>query len=1786
MRKKGQMRKAAFVMMSILLASGIWGNGMIPDVKASEQVTEFTDADSRSGWQKTEGNGTIEFVDGEGENGYMEVHSDNNTIFADTEAENRLDGYVEMDMKLSHAPNGARMGIIFRYNSPTDWEGIGVDQGNWLWFAGAGGWGELEQTEQTFTEEGESHRVRIEYRGNHVRVILDGSNVVVDQEIAAFGNAGAGKIGLRLWGIVSEDYDNAFQIDNVSYGDVSEMISISPKTVNVSYEEAGTQDYEVRLSSDTPKLSGLVNGEEALVKGEDYTVDGQTVTVKKEYVAAQKDNGNVRLTFEFEDGQKQTMEIIIEVDETDAVYARDFSKGIAGVEKVSGNGTMQAADGGLKMEGNGLFIDQNSHALKNQEVEFVFDPLNNNCNYGVVLRYVSANEYIYVGPASQVSQHYTNWGIYGPSGQKVTIQDSGFILEGRVEPYKVKVRIIEDVITIFVDNEEIYNGQVSGLTNNAGKTGFRTTQNTGMKVLSLVQEAASAPTVVKDAIESVTIESEEMSVEMDRAFPRVIGYTLATEEKMAGQELPVHQLEINNKLYTPTVTSKAEGNKITYHVTEEETEISFDVVFTVEENVLLMKIVNVEEPQEKLYTLNFPAHSLVSMSSEATGGRLTVNNFQRETRQNLSSVNASNAYGETSLAVLSSNQVAAAISGDSYKNRHEIAYRTFDVDDHTSTGLWMNEYTYRGLDGELIDYIAEDGSTEHTPWTKVAVTTDRNSDGKVDYQDGAIALRDDCMKRKIGADEATSSWNMIAMNVGSQAQYPFLRILDNIKKMSLVTDNFKQNIYIKGYQSEGHDAAHPDYANYNKRAGGLTDFMTLMENSEEYNATIGIHINQTEVYPEAPQYDSLKTDLSGWSWYDSSLQIVRENDGLDKSENGLDGRLAQLYDKDTEGQIDTTYVDVFFGTRWPMYKLVQNIIGMDRGIGLGTEYTDEFVSYSTFAHHIVSDFGGAGNLVRFVNHNQADIFVNHPLFRGASSRNTDEAGINGWQTAKNMNNALQAFYEKILPNKFLAQYPVMQYENDTKAVLGENNEVVTEMKDGVNVITKDGAEVANGNKIFIPWEMNGVEEGKIYHWNREGGTSTWTLPESWNDVSTVILYELSDQGKGQPVGLKVNEGRVTIRAKAQTGYVLYKSKAKNYDTADKMEWSTGALIKDMGFDSHNFDEWTKASTANTTEHITIENNNLGNSHLYIRGENDGTVTQTITGLKKGQSYSASVWCIVSSGRKASIEVKNGRETVVNYMTESNVINSICHCDKYQTAAQRMEVRFVAKGDSVVLSLSAEKGTSADSFVDFDDVRMVEVKPDTNPKPEEYIYWEDFENVDQGFGLFVSTVDSANNSLSDRSHLAQLNPVNPEYTTDVIAGEFSLKVRASDYVRTIPATMRLEAETEYTIGMQYKATAQNAIKVAVKSDKAKAAGDTKNAVLTTVTPTDASGEIVLTFTTGAYDDYYIDVTKVNTSCEYSLDNVYVKSDMIELEVNEVVRLLGSGRYETGYAVADELKAVLGVEKFQAVVVATGKNFADALAGSYLAVEKNAPILLTNGKDDNVAQLHAYIKTNVAAGGKVYILGGEAAVPVTVEAIAGYDVVRLSGESRYDTNLAILEEAGINGDSVIVATGKTFADSLSASAAKLPILLVKPNATLNDAQKSILTGMKNIYIVGGEGAVSAAYEAELKAFGNVTRVYGDSRYDTSVEVAKVFCGDADKAVVASGKNFPDGLCGGPLAAALNAPLILTKDGSGEIAAAYMDEEVIMGGYVLGGDGALADDTVVEVFALGSAEEIVLR
>ncbi len=302
--------------------------------------------------------------------------------------------------------------------------------------------------------------------------------------------------------------------------------------------------------------------------------------------------------------------------------------------------------------------------------------------------------------------------------------------------------------------------------------------------------------------------------------------------------------------------------------------------------------------------------------------------------------------------------------------------------------------------------------------------------------------------------------------------------------------------------------------------------------------------------------------------------------------------------------------------------------------------------------------------------------------------------------------------------------------------------------------------------------------------------------------------------------------------------------------------------------------------------------------------------------------------------------------------------------------------------------------------------------------------------------------------------------------------------------------------------------------------------------------------------------------------------------------DVTRIYGRDRYETALAVADQQKLDRGISQFDAVIIASGTQFADALSGSYLAHVKNAPILLVRNNNKTIAAVKEYINENLAAGGTVYLLGGPVAVPKSMESgLSSFTVKRLGGATRYETNLLILEEAGVGNNDILVCTGLDFADSLSASAAKRPILLVK-NSLTND-QKALLassTGTK--YIIGGTAAVPARVETQLSAYGTVKRLGGATRYDTSVLVAQEFFSSPDKIVMAYARDFPDGLSGAPLAIANNAPLILTNTGKQAAAVSYASSNGIVSGYVLGGTRLISDAAVRSIFSMSADGVIAVR
>lgn len=257
----------------------------------------------------------------------------------------------------------------------------------------------------------------------------------------------------------------------------------------------------------------------------------------------------------------------------------------------------------------------------------------------------------------------------------------------------------------------------------------------------------------------------------------------------------------------------------------------------------------------------------------------------------------------------------------------------------------------------------------------------------------------------------------------------------------------------------------------------------------------------------------------------------------------------------------------------------------------------------------------------------------------------------------------------------------------------------------------------------------------------------------------------------------------------------------------------------------------------------------------------------------------------------------------------------------------------------------------------------------------------------------------------------------------------------------------------------------------------------------------------------------------------------------------------------------------------VILARADDFPDALAGVPLAAQLNAPVLLTSPKELDARVVSALKALHPQT---IYLLGGTGAIGTEVMTALQQNgwgkesIIRINGENRYETaaSLALAASATTlsslitngsislktlpqtfsqqNTSSVVLATGDNFPDALSiasiAGGKRMPILLTTPQELpieSREALKRLHPG--KVYIVGGEGVISAEIEQKLPTdlgipASQIKRLSGASRYDTMVAVAQEFQGDIQKLSFATGEDFPDALAGAALAAHQNSTVIL--------------------------------------------------
>ncbi len=188
---------------------------------------------------------------------------------------------------------------------------------------------------------------------------------------------------------------------------------------------------------------------------------------------------------------------------------------------------------------------------------------------------------------------------------------------------------------------------------------------------------------------------------------------------------------------------------------------------------------------------------------------------------------------------------------------------------------------------------------------------------------------------------------------------------------------------------------------------------------------------------------------------------------------------------------------------------------------------------------------------------------------------------------------------------------------------------------------------------------------------------------------------------------------------------------------------------------------------------------------------------------------------------------------------------------------------------------------------------------------------------------------------------------------------------------------------------------------------------------------------------------------------------------------VTRVSGTSRYATAAALSAKTFAP-GVSD---VLIATGVNYPDALAGSAAAGSAKVPVLLVTSSGipaETVAELQRLKPARIT------ILGGTGAVSATVAtSLASYapTVRRLSGVDRYGTAVAISQSFFGTATRVLLATGSGFADALSgaalAAALNGPVLLSQYACVpANDLTEISRLTASRVTLVGGPGVLSPA------------------------------------------------------------------------------------------------------------------
>ncbi len=397
----------------------------------------------------------------------------------------------------------------------------------------------------------------------------------------------------------------------------------------------------------------------------------------------------------------------------------------------------------------------------------------------------------------------------------------------------------------------------------------------------------------------------------------------------------------------------------------------------------------------------------------------------------------------------------------------------------------------------------------------------------------------------------------------------FARVLEIIRQVHCLTRGIPQIVYLVGWQYDGHDSRYPSWAQVNHRLGRPEDgdaaesLRWLMREARAFNATVSLHINMCDAYPDSPL----------WEEYVQKDLLNRNEDGTLMLGGIWDGAQSYLVSKTREwrsglarrridalcamlpiAEAGSIHIDVFRPCASPYHKVsyADEVAAMIEILqywhGLGIDVTQEwfhheFAGLVPMVYHLnlseenrlryppsVICGGGSGwnQRHRLVQTMQAENVWTSPdlgcLYEEAWGHSIEFEDFGQGRIA----DFADAFCTRTLPWHFLNRHTILRHVQDRETYevhFSDGVKTAVRKSDRHFRLTQHDRVLAEDADVMLPAPWAGQE---CIAYSRLGGRRTWELPPEWNAVTRVEIRRLTPS-EIVPQGIAaVSDGRVAL----------------------------------------------------------------------------------------------------------------------------------------------------------------------------------------------------------------------------------------------------------------------------------------------------------------------------------------------------------------------------------------------------------------------------------------------------------------------------------------------------------------------------------------------------------------------------------------------------------------------------------------------------------------------------------